>query len=715
MLAYITRFCPAAITAILALHLAIVLPGEDLRLQLRRQEKNGETSSRFAIVQQSAGWKASETAIIVCDFWDYHHCLNAVRRMKEFGPQLNRVLEVAREKGLTVIHSPSDCMPAYANHPARLRVGQLPRVDVPEDIQSWCSLLPGEEAAVYPIDQSDGGEDDDPAEHKAWAEELKRLGRNPNLPWKKQNDMISIDEGSDFISDQGDEVWRILKNKGIRNVILTGVHTNMCVLGRPFGIRQMKRNGVNVVLMRDMTDTMYNPQRWPYINHYAGTERVISHIEKYVCPTVSSDQIIGGTEFHFPSDPRPHLAMVIGESEYQTQWTLPEFGQSSLPDIRISYVFANPADRNDFPGLEVINNADALLVSIRRRVLPPNQMQLFRDFAASRKPILGIRTASHAFSLRNQSPPQGYVDWPEWDGEVFGGSYTNHHGNKLKSMVTYTEAASKHPMTVAAAIDDLNIPDPDTVLLKKFGQAGSLYKTSPLAKGASVLMVGSVLGHPAEPVSWTYPRAGGGVSFYTSMGHPLDFKNGEFNSLLGNAIRWSLNRGRRVTERRSGQSHWSKISTLSFPVEFKHRFQFQLDASDSLEKMSTQIAYRKVIRIRNRWVEQPLRLIVNAHNVQCWVNGEKAPADQVGGNTEFKIEKDRIDVGEANWIVIGQTVQSDGLSDSLKTATFSSGQQSLAVENGWQWRPVNGSFDEAIKVSLPAKFGGSTDVFQDLK
>jgi hypothetical protein len=113
----------------------------------------------------------------------------------------------------------------------------------------------------------------------------------------------------------------------VKNVILTGVHTNMCVLGRPFGLRQMAKNGKNVVLMRDMTDTMYNPERWPYVSHFTGTDLIVSHIEKYVCPTIASDQLIGGRVFRFKNDKRPHLAMIIAEDEYKTEETLPPFAQ----------------------------------------------------------------------------------------------------------------------------------------------------------------------------------------------------------------------------------------------------------------------------------------------------------------------------------------------------------------------------------------------------
>ena len=123
-----------------------------------------------------------------------HHCLNAVRRLEQFAPRLNEVLTVARDRGVTIIHAPSDCMEAYVDHPARHRAQQAPRADsLPYDVASWCSLVPAEEQARYPIDQSDGGEDDDPEEHLAWAAKLKAMGRNPGTPWKSQNKVITID------------------------------------------------------------------------------------------------------------------------------------------------------------------------------------------------------------------------------------------------------------------------------------------------------------------------------------------------------------------------------------------------------------------------------------------------------------------------------------------------------------------------------------------
>ena len=70
-----------------------------------------------------------------------------------------------------------------------------------------------------------------------------------------------------------------------------GVHTNMSVLGRSFGIRQMVRWGLSVALVRDLTDTMYNPAMPPYVSHDEGTRLVVEYIEKFWCPTILSSDL----------------------------------------------------------------------------------------------------------------------------------------------------------------------------------------------------------------------------------------------------------------------------------------------------------------------------------------------------------------------------------------------------------------------------------------
>jgi len=273
-----------------------------LKFTKRSRVESKTKPGAFEVVLLEESWNPKESVIIVCDVWDLHHCLNAVRREEEMVPRMNEVVEKARTMGVLIVHAPSGCMETYKDHPGRKLAQAAPKADnLPKDIATWCHKIPSEEKGKYPIDQSDGGEDDDPAEHAAWQKQLADMGRNPRAPWKKQHDGIKIHEG-DAISDSGVEVWNLLESRGIKNVMLVGVHTNMCVLGRPFGLRRMASNGKNTVLMRDMTDTMYNPKMSPYVSHFEGTRLIIEHIEKYVCPTVTSDQVLGGEEFRFKGD-----------------------------------------------------------------------------------------------------------------------------------------------------------------------------------------------------------------------------------------------------------------------------------------------------------------------------------------------------------------------------------------------------------------------------
>ncbi|MDB6075643.1 MAG: nicotinamidase-like amidase [Verrucomicrobiaceae bacterium] len=270
-------------------------------LKVRLQSRAGDQK-----IEVKEAWHPKKTAMIVCDMWDLHHCHNAVKREGELAPRMNELLEKARAQGVLIIHAPSSCMKPYEGSPARERATSAPKAaTLPAKIGEWCKVLPSEEKVKYPLDQTDGGEDDDPAEHAAWAAELKAKGLNPRAPWSKQIDVLRIDQKLDAISDSGVEIWNLLEQRGIENVVLMGVHLNMCVSGRPFGLRQMARNGKHVVLMRDFTDSMYNPAREPHVDHYRGTALFVEHVEKYISPTITSDQILGGSPFAFSGDPDP--------------------------------------------------------------------------------------------------------------------------------------------------------------------------------------------------------------------------------------------------------------------------------------------------------------------------------------------------------------------------------------------------------------------------
>jgi nicotinamidase-related amidase/type 1 glutamine amidotransferase len=499
--------------------------------RMRTEQPDGS----YKVEEKVEQWNPKETALIVCDVWDSHHCLNAVRRVMEMAPRMNQVLEKARSQGVLIIHAPSGCMETYANHPGRKIAQSAPKAaNLPADIHEWCRHIPAEDKGKYPIDQTDGGEDDDLVEHAKWHEYLASLGRNPKAPWKAQIDTLKIHDG-DAISDSGIEIWNLLEERKIKNVILVGVHTNMCVLGRPFGLRQMAKNGKNVVLMRDMTDTMYNPAKWPYVNHFAGTELIVQHIEKYVCPTITSVDLLGGEPFRFRHD-RRNIVMVIGDDEYKTEISLPAFAKGELEPLgfQVTIIHADAKDKNQFPGLvEAVKNADLLLVSVRRRLPPKEQLDAIRSHVAAGKPLVGIRTACHAWCLRDDELTKrlvaaGHAEWPEFDAEVIGGNYTGHHGNGPKTTIAAAEGAKDDPILRGVEVAGL------------VGN-GSLYRVQPLRGTTTPLLIGSIPGQEPEPVAWTNVAGPKQARvFNTSLGHPDDFANPHFRMLLRGGIFWTL-------------------------------------------------------------------------------------------------------------------------------------------------------------------------------
>jgi hypothetical protein len=110
-------------------------------------------------------------------------------------------------------------------------------------------------------------------------------------PWRSQHPGIQIDPDLDVISDNGKEIYSFLHARKIETLLILGVHTNMCILHRSFGIKQMVRWGVRPILIRDLTDAMYNPAMSPYVSHEAGTDLVIGYIEKFWCPTMLSSAL----------------------------------------------------------------------------------------------------------------------------------------------------------------------------------------------------------------------------------------------------------------------------------------------------------------------------------------------------------------------------------------------------------------------------------------
>jgi nicotinamidase-related amidase len=248
-------------------------------------------------MEKKETWQPAQTALIICDMWDDHWCRSAARRVVELAGPLNETVKAARAAGVFIIHAPSSVTSFYKDTAQRTRALASPFAATPVPLAraqrwgtAWCWPDSNREA-VLPIDDSDMGCSCTGAKceiREAWTRQIPAIGLSPE----------------DALTDDGQETWNMLQERGIKNVILCGVHLNMCVLGRPFAIRQMVNLGVNVALMRDLTDTMYNPERPPGVDHFTGTDLVVAHVETHWCPSLTSTTFTGRPPFRFREDTR---------------------------------------------------------------------------------------------------------------------------------------------------------------------------------------------------------------------------------------------------------------------------------------------------------------------------------------------------------------------------------------------------------------------------
>jgi putative membrane-bound dehydrogenase-like protein len=208
------------------------------------------------------------------------------------------------------------------------------------------------------------------------------------------------------------------------------------------------------------------------------------------------------------------VCLVSGSLEYESDASLSAFQEflEKNYDVKCSRAFRKADD--DLPGLDNLDTCEVMLLFTRRLTISGEQLNKIKKHCQSGKPIVGVRTASHAFQ-----------NWLALDKEVLGGNYQGHYGAGPPVEVHIETQAKNHPI----------LPG-----VKSFQSAGSLYKNSGLAKDVGVLLTGEIPGH-TEPVAWTRINHGGRV-FYTSLGHPKDFADDNFKQLLVNALFWTAKR-----------------------------------------------------------------------------------------------------------------------------------------------------------------------------
>ncbi len=274
-----------------------------LDLETRSRIESPEGSGQFKPLVRKVRWDPKSTAIIVCDMWDDHTCKAAAARVAEMAPAVNRTVSAARERGVFIIHAPSGEMSFYEGTPQRRRAQEAPFSKAPVEIK-WNYWNPDREGEPLPEIVEGGCACSIPCQGFEVDEKgIRHWKKGQETPWTQQIATIEI-AARDAVSDNGQEIYNLLQQRGIDNVILMGVHTNICVCGRPFGLRQMVYYGKNVVLCRDLTDSLFQCPSGR-IDQFRGTELIVEHIEKHICPTITTKSIMSDAEFRFRGDSDP--------------------------------------------------------------------------------------------------------------------------------------------------------------------------------------------------------------------------------------------------------------------------------------------------------------------------------------------------------------------------------------------------------------------------
>jgi NPCBM/NEW2 domain/Chitobiase/beta-hexosaminidase C-terminal domain len=223
-------------------------------------------------------------------------CKTATMRVDAFVPRINRALESARSLGMTVMLCPSDVVENYAGYPQREKVMMLPPITVPHLVTIHCPPVPDAGGCACGRERCAG-----------------------NYGWDGMHPGLRIGP-DDWMPDTQAEVFALCQQRGLTHLIYVGFHTQVCLLGKPMGLRAMKTAGLRCVLARDMTDAHpgYDPSRdfTPDLN----TAQVVEHFEKHLSPTIHLQETLARAGVWAPGGPvdpvrvtpwgtpaRPHL------------------------------------------------------------------------------------------------------------------------------------------------------------------------------------------------------------------------------------------------------------------------------------------------------------------------------------------------------------------------------------------------------------------------
>lgn len=249
----------------------------------------------------------------------------------------------------------------------------------------------------------------------------------------------------------------------------------------------------------------------------------------------------------------PHVVFVIGDHEYRSEITMPLMAEilEEHHGFRTSLVLPVDAEGNVDPkadrslrGLDALADADLAVFYLRWRTLPDDQMRKIIDYVESGRPMIGLRTTTHAF--RNLGGE--YARWNHGFGqEIFGQRWITHHGARSRTAVSPDPDAPPHPLLRG---------------VEPFVGRSWLYHVTPIhGEDVQTLLLGRAIDsnrpadgpHPhVQPVAWTktYTGDAGRTArvFFTTLGHPEEFTDANMRRLMVNSVYWALGREADIPE-----------------------------------------------------------------------------------------------------------------------------------------------------------------------
>ncbi len=228
-----------------------------------------------------------------------------------------------------------------------------------------------------------------------------------------------------------------------------------------------------------------------------------------------------------------NVVFVTGDDEYRSEHSMPMLARilEARHGMRTQVAYARPTPQTNtnIEGLEALAKADLLVMFLRWRELPEGQLRQILDYVDSGRPLVGLRTSTHAFRYPAGSP---WEKLNEGFGRgVWGQRWIRHHGSTSTTEAAVVEAQAAHP--VLRGIE------------RRFTVRSWLYVVEPLEGDCVPLLTGKAV-NPAggkdwgpQPVAWTKTYKGARV-FFTTLGHPEDFRVEAVRRLVVNGIYWAL-------------------------------------------------------------------------------------------------------------------------------------------------------------------------------